>query len=204
MKGKKKTEMGNFDELKQHVLAMLQKELDQNLLYHSVDHTLDVLSAAERIAAAEGINGLETNLLKTAAVMHDAGFIVQYFNNEPTACDMSREILPQFGYSSEDIEKICGMIMATRLPQSPKNHLEEIICDADLDYLGRTDFYTIGNRLFREFLTHGVVSDEKDWNRLQVRFLEGHHYFTKTNKNDRESFKQNRLQELKELVASYD
>ena len=32
---------------------------------------------------------------------------------------------------------------ATKIPQTPLTKLEEIICDADLDYLGREDFFEI-------------------------------------------------------------
>src|SRR5690606_41792165 len=80
----------------------------------------------------------------------------------------------------EQIKKICGMIMATKVPQQPQNHLEEIICDADLDYLGREDFFIIGDKLFAELSMYGILSTEEEWNSLQVRFLEAHNYFNKT------------------------
>jgi hypothetical protein len=82
-----------------------------------------------------------------------------------------RENLPSFGYSEADITTICGMIMATRIPQSPANLLESILCDADLDYLGRDDFKKIGQTLFEEFTEYSILHDEQAWNRLQVSFL---------------------------------
>ena len=63
------------------------------------------------------------------------------------------------------------MIMATKIPQSPRNGLEEIICDADLDYLGRDDFYEIGATLFEELKAYNVLQNEREWNRIQVKFL---------------------------------
>jgi hypothetical protein len=95
------------------------------------------------------------------------------------------------------------MIMATKIPQSPQNLLEEILCDADLDYLGRNDFFPIGETLFEEMKTYHLIADEQTWNRLQVNFLTAHHYFTRTNKVIRESIKQNYLDKLRVLVASY-
>ena len=94
--------------------------------------------------------------------------------------------------------------MATKIPQAPKNLLERIICDADLDYLGRNDFYKIGNTLFEEFKEYKVISDEESWNRLQVGFIGGHNFFTETTLARRESKKQEYLQELKKLVESYE
>jgi hypothetical protein len=119
-------------------------------------------------------------------------------------CDLVREHLPRFGYNKEEIERICGMIMATKIPQSPNNHLEEIICDADLDYLGRDDFYSIGQSLFEELQAYNVVQDIETWNRIQVGFLTSHGFFTKTNKKRRASVKAEYLEELKEIVAGYE
>ena len=70
--------------------------------------------------------------------------------------------------------------MATKIPQSPKTELERIICDADLDYLGRTDYFPISENLHREFLAFEKIKNDKDWIELQQIFLQSHTYFTKT------------------------
>lgn len=186
------------------ILNKMKRELTNKLTYHGMHHTLDVLKITSELCLAESISRKETKLLKTAALFHDCGFTETYTNHEEKGCEIARNNLPQFGYSEDDIEKICGMIMATKIPQAPKNLLEEIICDADLDYLGRNDFYSIGNTLYEEFKEYKVVSDEESWNRLQVGFIGGHNYFTGTTLARRESKKQEYLQELKELVASYE
>ena len=87
--------------------------------------------------------------------------------------------------------------MATRVPQQPHNHLEQILCDADLDYLGREDFLEIGSKLFLELQVYGIINDEKEWDRLQVRFLEQHHYFTQTAISTRKEKKDFYLAEIK-------
>ena len=92
------------------------------------------------------------------------------------------------------------MIQATKIPQEPKNILEEIIADADLDYLGRSDFYPISYSLFEELKSMEAIKTEDEWNRIQVNFLEQHHFFTKTCINKRKAEKQKRLMELKKLV----
>lgn len=89
------------------------------------------------------------------------------------------------------------MIAATEIPQSPKNHLEEIICDADLDYLGRDDFFIIGDRLYAELMTLGIVKNETEWNKLQVKFMESHHYYTTTAQKLRAKKKEKNLQLVK-------
>lgn len=194
----------NYRAAKTFILRKMRKELTNKLSYHGMHHTLDVLKITSELCAAENISSKNTKLLKTAALFHDCGFTETYSNHEEKGCEIARTHLPKYNYSKEDIETICGMIMATKIPQSPTNHLEQIICDADLDYLGRDDFYSIGNTLFNEFKEYNVIQDEKSWNRLQVGFIGSHNYFTKTTLKRREDKKQEYLQELKELVATYE
>ena len=71
------------------------------------------------------------------------------------------------------------MILATKIPQTPKNILEQIICDADLDYLGRDDYEKNSNFLLQELKLKNDVT-ELEWLKIQVNFLEKHTYFTNT------------------------
>ena len=190
---------------KQYILAKLRTGLSGNLSYHGMHHTLDVLKVAKALCESEGVLGHSVTLVKTAALFHDAGFVKdKHAGHEYEGCLMARAVLPGFGYFSEDVEIICGMIMATKIPQSPTNLLEEIICDADLDYLGRADFYPIAETLFQELNTYQLISGEQAWNRLQVNFLMAHHFHTRTSIRLREPAKQQYLEELKGLVATYE
>mgnify|MGYP001565427726 FL=1 len=193
----------DYKAAKLFILRKMESELTSKLTYHGVQHTLDVLKITSELCEDENTSKRETKLLKTAALFHDCGFTETYTNHEEKGCEIAKKSLPQFGYNKDDVEIICGMIMATKIPQAPKSLLEKIICDADLDYLGRNDFYKIGNTLFEEFKEYKVILDKESWNRLQVGFIGGHNYFTETTLARRESKKQEYLQELKELVASY-
>lgn len=190
---------------KQYILARMQSELSNQLHYHGLHHTLDVLRVAKTLCESEGVNGRNATLVKTAALYHDCGFVKnKHAGHEYEGCLIARAVLPGYGYTPEDIEAICGMIMATKIPQSPTNLLEEIICDADLDYLGRDDFYPIGSTLFEELEAYHLISGEHAWNRLQVSFLTAHSFHTRTNRLLREPVKQQYLEELKGLVATYE
>ncbi|MBI4946192.1 MAG: hypothetical protein HY840_07300 [Bacteroidetes bacterium] len=188
--------------VKKYILDKLEKELPGKLYYHGLHHTLDVCDAASVLALKENIGKEKTELVKVAALFHDSGFIKQYWKNEVIGCEIAREILPKFNYSSEEIEGICGMIMATKIPQSPKNILEEILVDADLDYLGRTDFSSIGKTLFDELNANGTPLDEKQWSRMQIKFLGEHTYFTKTARKLREPEKQKQLERLNRVLIA--
>ena len=187
-----------FSSIYSQVIVKLQCELSSRLTYHSIDHTLDVLEQVQQIAARESIDDeQQLFLLKVAALYHDTGFIFIYSGHEAKGCELGRNELPAFGLTTPQIEKICGMIMATKIPQAPANKLEEIICDADLDYLGRDDFDPISNSLYKEFLEFGFVKDHTDWMQKQTGFLESHHYFTKSSQELRQSKKMDRLAKLK-------
>jgi HD superfamily phosphodiesterase len=184
------------------ILEKLKKQLPEFLSYHSVGHVRDVYDSCKKIAAKEGVTGEELDLLLTAALFHDAGFTVQANGHEEISCEIARQLLPGFGYSSPQIEQISGMIMATKIPQTPHTKLEEIIADADLDYLGRDDFYTIGETLFQELRHYGILSTAEEWNKMQVRFLENHHYFTDTAIQTRKATKERHLAEVKAKLTS--
>lgn len=188
---------------KAYILARLKEELPAARTYHSLEHTLDVYASAIGIAEQEGITGEGLALLKIAALYHDAGFIVQDHDHEEGSCAIVRDMLPRFGFNGRQVELVCDMIMATRIPQRPRNKLARVLCDADLDYLGRNDFGPIGEALFLEMRTYGVLKDEREWNELQERFLERHTYFTATNKTQREPVKQRHLLDVKAWLASH-
>lgn len=86
--------------------------------------------------------------------------------------------------------------MATKIPQQPHNLLEQIICDADLDYLGRDDFYKIGETLRKEFLHYSIVNSDEEWETLQIKFLQNHHYHTISSQQLREPIKHQYLLQL--------
>ncbi len=191
----------DFEAAREFILHELRQHLPADLPYHSYAHTLDVYASSQEIALQEGVMGEDLTLLKTAALYHDTGFMRTYQAHEHAGCDIAREHLPHFGYQPAQIERICGMIMATRVPQRPNNLLEEIICDADLYYLGRDDFFPIGRNLYREFKQQGIISNENDWNQLQVRFLSQHHYFTDTARRLRASRKADHLAQIQQLIS---
>lgn len=191
----------NYYKAERHIMQLLEKRLSKNLHYHSIAHTKDVVTAVERIALLEGVTDEGLFLLKSAATYHDAGFIEQYDKNEPIGVRLAGEILPKYGYTDTHIERIKELIYVTTIPHKPKNLLEEIICDADLDYLGRDDFHEIADKLRRELKEHGKIESDRQWDEIQVVFLKKHKYFTKTAISMRKKKKKENLKEVQERLA---
>ncbi|MCK4661608.1 MAG: HD domain-containing protein [Bacteroidales bacterium] len=195
-----KFQLIRYDDLNEVVLDRLEQELPKYLFYHNLKHTIDVVIEVEIIGKGEGINEEELLLLKTAALFHDSGQIYGAKDHEDKSCEIAREILPKYDYDEEQINAICDIIMATKLPPEPKTKLENIICDSDLDYLGRSDFIPVSNTLFKELAEQNIITDENEWNKMQVKFISGHQYFTKTANNLREVNKQKQIDRIKSLI----
>jgi uncharacterized protein len=185
------------EQAEEYIIAQLRSRLSNTLYYHGLHHVEDVTNAAVNLAEQEGITDEQSiQLLRIAALYHDCGFMNTYQDHEEEGCRIVREMLPDFGFSDVDIESVCGMIMATKIPQNPQNHLEQILCDADLDYLGRADFEPIADTLFQELKVRNLVPDLPSWNNIQIRFLTAHHYWTESARNQRADTKSMHLTKL--------
>ena len=189
-----------FEKLKKQILSRLELEFQPCLYYHNLSHTLDVSEATLRLANLEGIDSQYTIVLATAALLHDVGMLDDYIDHEAASVKAAHKILPDLEYTKEEIAEICSLIMATRIPQEASTLGEMIMCDADLDYLGRDDFFMIAHRLRCEWKCQGKNYTLKEWYTMQASFLKKHHYFTKSAIQLREETKQIHLQQILELL----
>lgn len=186
-----------FEDIYQHVIGRLEQELPAYLHYHCSDHTKYVLKQSIFLAAQEDISGEDLCLLKIAALYHDIGFIEDRKDHEARSCRIASEELKS-KIKKQELAKVCGMIMATRIPQKPKTNLEKILADADLEYLGTDLFPEISNNLYKEISHFEPDMDFVRWNELQISFISNHQYHTEYCRKYREPKKQENLQQLKE------
>eukprot|EP01080_Neovahlkampfia_damariscottae_P004542 gene4542-7919_t len=194
------TNKADFEASYEYISKQLDN-LDKRLFYHGKHHTIDdVLPCAIFLCKEENLSEADTLLVKTAALYHDVGFLDQYEKNEPQGCQWAQKSLPKFGYSKEQIEQICIIIMATQLPQSPKNHLSEVMCDADLGHLGSNKYFLRAEslRLELESMNEKEI-DLKAWNNGNIKFLENHKYFTKSANKHFKSIKESWIEKVKKL-----
>jgi len=194
----------DLDGVKKYAIERLNTEIDKHLHYHATYHTLDVYETSEKIALAEKVNEKDIILIKTAALLHDMGFIDSFMNHESFSAKIASKVLPDFGYSSTDIQIINNMIMKTKLPQLPETFNEMVLCDADLDYLGREDFYIHAHKLRIEWEFLGKPTSLFEWYQIQFNFLSNHKYFTKSTALARENVKQKYIQEISEILQLHE
>jgi len=196
----------DFEKAKHYVSGRLARELSPHLTYHSLRHTFeDVLPAAQRLGEASALEDGQMLLLTTAALFHDTGFLLAYQAHEDQSILLARAALPDFGYTDEQIEAIASLIGATRMPQRPCGLLQELLCDADLDLLGREDFIPLNRALLaelRHFAARPIAEDA--WLREQTLFLEEHHFFSPAALALRAAGKARNLALMRAAVASFN
>jgi len=194
----------NYEGAKKFIINKLEKELDSRLTYHSLSHTMDVLESAIRLAQLEQLPEKELQLLKTACLFHDSGMLVTYKGHEEASIEICREILPSFSYNEEETEAVCRMIRTTKLPQSAMHLADKILCDADLDYLGRPDFFMIAHKLKYEWdILQIYPTTLQQWYQIQKDFLVNHRYFTLSANKLRQAAKMENLKQI-EFICNHE
>jgi len=186
-------------DLEEFVIEKLEKELPEDLFFHNAGHTSHVYTQVELLGRGEKVSDEDLLLLRSAALLHDIGYIDRMDDHETRSVEYAREILPLYRYNEDQIEKICNLIMATTIPSEPQNLLEQIICDANLDYLGRVDFLIQSDKLFQEYRIRRKIKSKKDWNHYQINLLENHDFHTDIANRMREVPKEQQIENIRQF-----
>ena len=162
-----------------HVSKIFRDNSPPENVYHNLNHTTEVVAAVKEIATADGVGDDDLELLIIAAWFHDSGYVKVCKGHEEVSVGYVKEFLNTNNYPEDKTEKIISLIQSTKMPQCPKNHLEEILCDADLHHLGTKIFEEKGDlfRLEIEKRGDGICTDQ-EWLELSERFFKNHNFFT--------------------------
>jgi uncharacterized protein len=189
-----------FEEIQHKIYREILAKLPPHLTYHNLGHTAYVLDQVIFLANVSHVSEEDLHLLKLGALFHDTGFIEDPKDHEEKGCEIAQSYLSD-AYSSEDLNKIYGMIMATKIPQQPQTPLENILADADLEYLGTDLFEKIGDTLFEELRHFNPDFNEQAWDELQLVFMQKHHFHTEYCRKYREPKKQENLLLVKKSLG---
>jgi predicted metal-dependent HD superfamily phosphohydrolase len=173
-------------------------KVDKAIHFHTLQHTQEVLAASETMADYYHLEDEDRYALMLAAWFHDTGYSAgKASGHENVSIELATKFLNQHNVSQQVINKVIGCITATRLPQTPRTLIEQIIADADLFHLGTSDFKE-KNKLLREELNDfgSLGLSKKDWRKKNIEFLTKHHYFTSYAKEHLDPLKQVYLQDL--------
>lgn len=173
----------------------------EHLYYHEYEHSLSVMERSIYLWTMEGCSSEEIEMLAIASLFHDTGFVISYDNNEVFGAKIARNYLRTILYPKEKIEIIEHLILATIPEKNPKNLLEEIIKDADMDNLWRSDFFWVNEKLKSERETiKNIKIKDPDWHHASLDLIENHRFYTPTQIRERnEELKKNTEKLKKEL-----
>jgi hypothetical protein len=155
-----------------------------------------------RLAQLAALDEADAGLLRVAAAFHDLGFTETPLEHELCSMRIAAQVLPTLGFDGRSIERIMGIILATRLPQGPCHLIERLMADADLDGLGREDFFERSEELLAERRAYGRAVTEEQWWREQIAFLTQHKYWTSIAESLRSEGKARNLRRLLERLKN--
>ncbi|WP_114940583.1 Pycsar system effector family protein [Mucilaginibacter endophyticus] len=194
-----------LEQVKQYVISYFDVHHDSDLIYHNLRHTKDVVAAATQIANHYQLSDEDFFVVISSAWFHDTGYFTDKKDHEAKSVGIATHFLKQHKIEQPVIDKVEGCIIATKMPQSPANLLQQIICDADLFHLGTDDFRD-KNKLLRKEMEaikkHDIDKDE--WRNYNIEFLQGHEYYTDYCRLLLNDQKQKNLQKLIEKQADVE
>jgi HD-GYP domain-containing protein (c-di-GMP phosphodiesterase class II) len=168
-----------INQVREDVIKHFRDNAPPENVYHNLGHTTEVVDGVKEIAQAEGINNDDLELILIAAWFHDLGYVKCCNGHEDLSIEYARNFLNDNRYPEDKIQKITSLIDATRMPQNPKNKLEEILCDADLHHLGTKNTKQKGD-LFRLEMEkrNQIVCTDEEWLETSIKFMNQHKFFT--------------------------
>lgn len=189
-----------LDKVRNHIQQFFANKDVTPLIYHNLVHTEFVVSSAAKIANHYGLDDRDSFIVGTAAWFHDTG----YYNgpalrHEERGADLAAAYLSEDGIDPETIEAVRGCIIATHMPQNPKNLLEQIVADADLFHFG-TDDFPKKNKLVRKEMEVrlGMEIDKDKWREKTILMMEKHTYHTDYCRTTLTPTKEKNIAKLKE------
>jgi uncharacterized protein len=160
-----------------YVMNLLRKRLSQEYVFHSITHTINVLRGAVQIGQCSGFSEDEMNILKVSALFHDVGYITTNEDHETESAFIAGELLRANLIDDHYIEQVQNAILATKVPQQPKDKISEVLCDADLLHLSSDDYFEQMELLRLEWqITGRYFFTEYEFHLHSIKFFGNHHY----------------------------
>jgi predicted metal-dependent HD superfamily phosphohydrolase len=186
-------------EARDFVTNIFQNRVSKSFKYHNLEHTRQVVRAAEEMADYYQLQTEDRNAVLIAAWFHDTGFSSgESKGHEAISAEIATNFLKERHADPLLIEKVARCIEATKMPQAPGPLIEQIVCDADLFHLG-TDDFKVKNEELRDELQENSKEDltKKKWRKMNITFMENHKYFTDYGKRKLQPVKEKHIEELK-------
>jgi predicted metal-dependent HD superfamily phosphohydrolase len=181
-----------------HVEALLGDRKPEWLRFHDFQHATSVAETCQAMGSALNLSDEMIEVLTLAAWFHDVGYLEGIDGHEERSVDQATAFLEQNRYPEEKIAQVAGCIRATKMPQQPRNLLEQVLCDADIAHLARKDYLQISDCVRREIENRMRIRLTRlEWLTMNIDFVAGHRYFTEYAKTHFENQRRLNLATLK-------
>jgi len=186
-----------------YIAQLFQQELPPELVYHDMAHTTSVRETSRILAEHYQLDNKQKEAMEIAAIFHDSGYIKVYQGHEEVSQEIADVFLKQHNYPEEQLILVKELIAATKLVYEPKNLLQEIIKDSDLNNLGQGKYLrTISNLRDEIKVFLGTQYEDKEWYQTNIKFIDGHTYFTDKAKELFNAKKKKNLKKVKKLLKN--
>jgi len=173
-------------DLEEKIFQDILSELPAYLHFHHLDYAKKIYDQSFLLCRSEEIEQEDRLLIRTAALMLFTGLTQAYQNFENRSSVLTREILPEFGYSETQIDHISNLILATKMPFEPSSKLDTILIDARMEYLGWPDYTDQIKRLYQELKEAGSKINGQQFKKHQLELLYKFEFYTLAAKRLRE------------------
>jgi HD superfamily phosphohydrolase YqeK len=192
-----------LEKTQSHVTAHFESSHNAKLIYHNLDHTLNVVRACKKIAGECGVSGVELEMLLVAAWFHDVGYLSKLDNHEEIGAMEARQFLSENKVDEAFISQVENCILATKIPQNPQDRLSAILCDADLFHVSQPGFLENLHYFWDEIMAiNEVKHPESYYLENTLRFFEAHEFKTKYGKNVLDPGKKENLERVKRTLQT--
>ena len=189
-------------EVEAYVTNFITEQVHENFAYHNIQHTLDVVAAAQELGEVHHLHSKEMELLLLSAWFHDMGYDKGPIDHEKRSAHYAKEFLEKHNFEEKDISTIQDCILATKMPQSPNNLLEQILCDSDMSHLGKKTYWERCGRIRQELtLTKNHMMSEPDWIDFELDFITQQQYHTEKAKDLFDARKKKHIRQLNKLKS---
>jgi predicted metal-dependent HD superfamily phosphohydrolase len=186
-----------LNEAEEYVKAYFEHHISSDYVFHDLEHTAQTVAAARVLAEGNNVGQEDLLLVQIAVWFHDTGYSEGSHNHEERSCNNATQFL-RGKISEEDLAKVKGCIMATKVPQHPQNTLEQIIGDADLSHLGMEIYWDRTGKYRQELIvTKSNIMSEQDWVEFELDFMLKHEYHTEV---AREMFNKRKAKHIQQLI----
>src|SRR5215471_8467693 len=192
-----------YKQVEDHVTKLFQVNTKAKLIFHTVDHTKEIVKRTEEIAAHYKLTEKEMMALYTSAWFHDTGHLfVPPEVHEEKSVELMKLFMESHYPDPELIGTIEGCILATKRSIAPTTLLQQIICDADTYHLGTKDFKKTNKLVRKEAMMEKAISKD-EWDLKTLEFLEHHQYYTSYCIELLKEGKKQNIERLREKIAEH-